>query len=76
MCRHVADGVAYGFHAKAPTRTNPWPDAWCDLCEEAFQRGGGEWNEQNEQAVDIKVLCTHCYAVARERNIEVPRLAG
>ncbi len=73
--RHVAEGVACGLYAKAPTRANPWPDAWCDLCEEAFQRGGGEWNEQNEQVPDIKVLCTHCYTVARARNIEVPRLA-
>jgi len=75
VCRHVADGVACGFHANPPAPDNPWPDAWCDLCEEAFQRGGGEWNEQNDQAADIKVLCTHCYAVARARNIEVPRLA-
>ena len=41
VCRHVADGVACGFHANPPAPDNPWPDAWCDLCEEAFQRGGG-----------------------------------
>lgn len=75
VCRHVADGVACGFHANPPAPDDPWPDAWCDLCEEAFQRGGGEWNEQNEGATDIKVLCTHCYEAARERNSKIPRLA-
>lgn len=75
VCRHVADGVACGFHANPPAPDDPWPDAWCDLCEEAFQRGGGEWNEQNEGAAEIKALCTHCYEAARERNSRVPRLA-
>lgn len=47
----------------------------CDLCEESFEAGGGEWNEQNEGAADIKALCSHCYENARDRNEDVPHLA-
>jgi hypothetical protein len=68
VCRHLADGVARGFHADAPTKDQPWPDAWCDECDKAFQAGGGEWNEETEKVLDIKVLCTHCYGAAKERN--------
>jgi hypothetical protein len=75
VCRHVFGGVACGFHANPPAPDDPWPDAWCDLCEEAFQAGGGEWNEESEKLADIKMLCTHCYADARARNHDVPRLA-
>jgi hypothetical protein len=76
VCRHVFEGVACGFHANPPAADDPWPDAWCDLCEEAFQAGGGEWSEENEKRPDIKMLCTHCYQDARARNQDVPRLAS
>ncbi|NVB84031.1 MAG: hypothetical protein HOV81_36990 [Kofleriaceae bacterium] len=75
VCRHVAFGVACGFHANPPAEDDPWPDAWCDLCEAAFQAAGGEWNEESESGVDLTLLCTHCYEAARARNIDVPQLA-
>jgi hypothetical protein len=74
MCRHVATGAACGFHASAEDPSDRWPDAWCDLCEEAFQAAGGEWNEASEAGLDAKVLCTHCYDDARARNARVPHL--
>lgn len=73
-CRHVTAGVACGFHADEASSDNPWPDAWCDLCEEALQEAG-EWTDDASRVADIKALCTHCYEVARARNCEVPALA-
>jgi hypothetical protein len=75
VCRHLFGGVACGFHANPPVPEDPTPDAWCDLCEEAFQAGGGEWNEESAKLADIKVLCTYCYDDVQARNRDVPPLA-
>lgn len=75
VCQHVFGGVACGFHANPPAPDDPSPDAWCDLCEKAFQAGGREWNEESEKLADIKMLCTYCYKDVRARNRDVPRLA-
>ncbi len=72
MCRHLATGTACGFHASVEDPDDEWPDAWCDLCEKAFQAAGGEWNEVSEAGLGLKVLCTHCYEDARARNSHVP----
>lgn len=75
VCCHVADGIGCGFHAGPRTADNPWPDAWCDRCDEAFQAAGGEWNDRNGKLADIKLICTHCYTEAKARNADVPALA-
>lgn len=70
-CWHIADGIACGFHhdADAP---GPWPDAWCDACDERLADNGGEWTEEAEEAADVTARCTHCYEAARARNERVP----
>ena len=73
--RHLSEGVACGFHANPPAPDDPWPDAWCDLCEEGFKAGGGEWNEGSEKIADVRSLCSYCYEDTRERNKNVPVLA-
>jgi len=73
-CRHVASGVACGFHAEA-VDGDEWPDAWCDSCDELLASVGGEWTDETSERADIKLLCTHCYEQARERNRVVPPLA-
>ena len=74
-CWHVTRGVSCGFHASAEDPDQKWPDAWCDLCEGAFQAAGGEWNDVSEEQAAIQVMCTHCYEEARDRNRRVPPLA-
>jgi len=74
VCRHLRGGVACGFHASADDPDDPWPDAWCDLCEEAVQ-AEGEWNDTSGAVADIKILCAYCYEAARDRNRHVPALA-
>lgn len=72
-CRHVGAGVACGFHVDDEDPTNRWPDAWCDACEERRLADGG-WTDEFTMEV-IKVLCTHCWEHARDRNQHVPPLA-
>lgn len=74
-CRHVATGTACGFHVGATRRDEPWPDAWCDRCDEAYRAEGGVWNVVSERGLELAVLCTHCYEAARERNTRVPPLS-
>jgi hypothetical protein len=70
-CRHVASGVACGFHADDSDSADPWPDAVCDACDERITAAGGPTDETTD-AADIKVICTHCYEQARDRNRNVP----
>lgn len=73
-CRHLTRGVGCGYHASVDDPSDQWPDAWCDLCEEAFQTQG-EWNDLSEKVADVKLMCSHCYDAARARNVQPPRLA-
>lgn len=71
-CRHLTFGVACGYHASVDEPADKWPDAWCDLCEDALQASGGEWTEASEEVADIKLMCTYCYDAARARNELLP----
>jgi hypothetical protein len=71
VCRHLADGVACGFHCDDEDPDDPWPDAWCDACEVARVREGG-WNDAAEAEAQIALTCQHCYEAARERNRRLP----
>jgi hypothetical protein len=73
-CRHVALGVACGFHADEPDADQPWPDAWCDACEDVY-REQGDWTDIAEEHAQIQLLCSGCYEVARASNRDVPALA-
>lgn len=73
VCRHLSDGVACGFWTSVEDPEDPWPDAWCDLCEEAVNNAGG-WTD--EALADIKMLCTRCYEESRALNRDVPHLAS
>lgn len=68
VCEHLYFGRACGFHA-TELDDDPWPDAWCDLCEGEFVRLGG-WTDEN--GPEIVGLCTQCYEEVRERNTKIP----
>ena len=57
-CVHLVGGVGCGFHGSPEEPDDPWPDAWCDLCNAVVARDR-EWNEANEP--EIRLLCTGCY---------------
>jgi len=49
------------------------PDVgWCDWCEERLDTAD-EWTAELD--ADMRLVCTHCFANARERNERVPELA-
>jgi hypothetical protein len=72
-CRHIALGVACGFHFDDSNPSDRWPDAWCDGCEEQ-RDAAGAWTDELAMAV-LEVVCTHCWESARARNERAPSLA-
>ncbi|SFF50655.1 hypothetical protein SAMN05518865_10119 [Duganella sp. CF458] len=60
VCKHLIAHPAQKWHCGYPEEDEPWRDAWCSACNEAFEREG-EWNENNEGEADIGMLCGHCY---------------
>ncbi|MCA9679045.1 MAG: hypothetical protein KC464_28700 [Myxococcales bacterium] len=71
MCQHLACGVACGYHASDEAPADPWPDAWCDLCDATMDAAGG-WTDEVSAVARIEVLCARCYERARDRNQRVP----
>jgi hypothetical protein len=71
VCTHLRGGVACGHHASQRSDDDPWPDAWCDACEDVLEREG-EWNDRSEQHADIQLLCHRCYEHVRTLNRELP----
>jgi len=60
VCKHLIANPAQRWHCGYPEEDSPWRDAWCDACNEVFEREG-EWNEKNEGEIDCDLLCSHCY---------------
>jgi hypothetical protein len=67
VCQHLASGGSeLGFFCNTST-DDPRPEAWCAKCD-AVMMADGEWNEQNEKAARITLLCSNCYDEAKARN--------
>jgi hypothetical protein len=60
ICRHLLEEPAQFWCSREPTSENPCPDAWCLVCDKHFEKQG-EWNDQNEGNVPIKLICQGCY---------------
>jgi hypothetical protein len=73
ICEHLHANSVQRWHGALPSADNPWPDSWCDQCNEAYLREG-EWNDANSEAVRLKILCEHCYERAKGRSVH--RLQG
>ncbi|WP_293368609.1 hypothetical protein [Nevskia sp.] len=69
ICDHLYDNAAQHWYSREPTADNPWPDAWCGLCDVEFLKAG-EWNDQNSSITQIKLICSGCYE--RRRAQELP----
>jgi hypothetical protein len=69
VCQHLVEGRALGFHLGVDPENpdDPWPDAWCDACEEV-RRAAGQPSERSEGMADIRLLCDSCYERTRESN--------
>src|SRR4051812_30484404 len=60
VCAHLAAEPGQIWHCAFPTASDPWPDALCQACQDAYQREGG-WNENNDAETPIKAVCNCCY---------------
>jgi hypothetical protein len=67
VCEHLAANPAQEWFSGEATVDNKWPDAWCADCDVFFQHQG-EWNENNESNMKIKILCHHCYEMFRSQQ--------
>jgi len=69
VCKHLALNPTQKWFSENPSESNPWPDAWCEVCNLAFEEEG-EWNGQNEWRMKIKLLCHRCYESARAKETQ------
>lgn len=70
VCTHLIDATGIDWYSGMPIDSDPWPNAWCGKCNEAFA-AEGEWNEVSEQAANLQVtlLCHFCYEAIKGRYI-------
>jgi len=69
VCAHLAANPVQRWHCDDPTDENPWPDAWCDRCNDVYLRDG-EWNDDNSREIELKILCHRCYEDARSASVD------
>jgi hypothetical protein len=55
---------------QSPSADNRWPDAWCATCHADYERHG-QWNNENEAILKIKLLCHRCYEAQRRQGDHV-----
>ncbi len=72
VCQHIVmtldDGQARGF---VWTRDEDGAiNAYCDACDAALEKNGGEWTPELEAASDMGMLCEMCTAQAARINGE------
>lgn len=66
VCEHLFSQPAQRWFSETPTDENPWPDAWCAKCDQAFQELG-ERKEASSDRSKIKLICHRCYQAQRSR---------
>jgi hypothetical protein len=71
VCKHLTNGVGCGFVASSEDPADPWPDAWCNACDEVMR--DPNHTDEDEARLGVSLLCNHCYERARARNIRVGR---
>ena len=68
VCEQLAQNAKQRWYSADVTDENPWPDAWCRLCNVQFERYG-EWNSSNNRSLRAVLLCHECYQSARLQGI-------
>jgi hypothetical protein len=67
ICDHLFASPNQKWFSGAVSDSDPWPDAWCEQCNELFDQQG-EWNDKNSGGLKARVLCHHCYQVHRPKE--------
>lgn len=68
VCQHLVEADGMGWCSAPPSDEDPWPNAWCEACHDAFA-AEDEWNERSEAAAGLRVtlVCHHCYEQFKAR---------
>jgi hypothetical protein len=68
VCVHLkGENCGLGFNREDPSEDNPFPDAWCDVCEIVRAEHGG-WEDVPDEQCNLALLCSECYERARIRH--------
>lgn len=46
VCEHILSNPKQEWFSDTASPTNPWPDAWCAVCNQLYEQQG-EWNDAN-----------------------------
>lgn len=69
VCQHIAEGLLrhqrVGFFWTTDDPGNPFPDAWCRACQARVRQTNGEWEGEAAEHLRPKVMCCHCYGIAK-----------
>lgn len=71
VCDHLLHGTLQGFFS-GDEPGNPHPDAWCSRCEQIrlnYSDVDGEWNEQSEALLKVRLVCGDCYEEIKGKNL-------
>jgi hypothetical protein len=74
VCQHIVasrdDGQVRGFVAD---RDGGQLVAYCDACDAAIEKAGGEWTTAVEAQADMQLMCETCTGeVAAKNDVEMP----
>lgn len=71
VCQHIVYSLVnenrVGFHYPAESDILR-PDAWCAECENTRIEAGGDWNDELNERLNVKLLCGKCYDIAKSIN--------
>jgi hypothetical protein len=73
VCQHIASGAARQFLADEPSADDPFPDAWCERCDELLEERGWAWDAEMMHLAHVAVMCHLCYE-RRRRTHQRPAL--
>ncbi len=72
VCQHIANSlltnVSVGFYWSKDSDSE-FPDAWCKDCEDRCSKTGDEWKVEALEELNVKLLCSGCYLVARKMEL-------
>lgn len=70
VCEHLLltlhDSQPRGFFCDGDP--SELPDAWCADCDHMLNAHGGEWTEELEGTVGVRLICGQCYGRIRAIN--------
>lgn len=68
VCSHLFSRPEQVWYCDYPSKSDPYPDAWCAECEAVVEKENG-WSDRACAFADIKLICGQCYVDLQSRSI-------